>query len=184
MFRLLGILTLGNLLFGGHHRHLRRSLRRGLLFGALLGWLANRDFDADRVREDVRHTVRDARRTARKAMNAAREELRNARREEREEYRDARREEREERHERVRERVEEIRAEAEARRAQREVRKTETVEAQTVPAYTGQEAREIEELAADLERNAATAAMASDVPTIDFPDENGKYDSARKYGYA
>lgn len=173
MFRLLGILTLGNLLFGGHHHHLRRSLRRGLLFGALLGWLANRDFDADRVREDVRHTVRDARRTARKAMHAAREELR-----------DARREEREERHERVRERVEEIRAEAEARRAEREVRKAETVEAQPAPAYTGKEAREIEELAADLERNAATAAMASDVPTIDFPDEDGKYDSARKYGYA
>ena len=173
MFRLLGILTLGNLLFGGHHHHLRRSLRRGLLFGALLGWLANRDFDADRVREDVRHTVRNARRTARKAMHAAREELR-----------DARREEREERHERVRERVEEIRAEAEARRAEREVRKAETVEAQPAPAYTGHEAREIEELAADLERNAATAAMASDVPTIDFPDEDGKYDSARKYGYA
>lgn len=173
MFRLLGILTLGNLLFGGHHHHLRRSLRRGLLFGALLGWLANRDFDADRVREDVRHTVRDARRTARKAMHAAREEIRNARREEREE-----------RHERVRERVEEIRAEAEARRAEREVRKAETVEAQPAPAYTGKEAREIEELAADLERNAATAAMASDVPTIDFPDEDGKYDSARKYGYA
>ena len=173
MFRLLGILTLGNLLFGGHHHHLRRSLRRGLLFGALLGWLANRDFDADRVREDVRHTVRNARRTARKAMHAAREELR-----------DARREEREERHERVRERVEEIRAEAEARRAEREVRKAETVEAQPAPAYTGKEAREIEELAADLERNAATAAMASDVPTIDFPDEDGKYDSARKYGYA
>ncbi len=173
MFRLLGILTLGNLLFGGHHHHLRRSLRHGLLFGALLGWLANRDFDADRVREDVRHTVRDARRTARKAMHAAREEIRNARREEREE-----------RHERVRERVEEIRAEAEARRAEREVRKAETVEAQPAPAYTGKEAREIEELAADLERNAATAAMASDVPTIDFPDEDGKYDSARKYGYA
>lgn len=173
MFRLLGILTLGNLLFGGHHHHLHRSLRRGLLFGALLGWLANRDFDADRVREDVRHTVRDARRTARKAMHAAREELRNARREEREE-----------RHERVRERVEEICAEAEARRAEREVRKAETAEAQPAPAYTGHEAREIEELAADLERNAATAAMASDVPTIDFPDEDGKYDSARKYGYA
>ena len=32
MLRLLGILSLGNLLFGGHHH--RRALRRGLLLGA------------------------------------------------------------------------------------------------------------------------------------------------------
>ena len=35
MLRLLGILSLGNLLFGGHHH--RRALRRGLLLGALVG---------------------------------------------------------------------------------------------------------------------------------------------------
>ena len=63
MLRLLGILTLGNLLFGG--RHHRRALGRGLLFGALLGYLANRDFDADRVAEDIREKARKAKRTAR-----------------------------------------------------------------------------------------------------------------------
>ena len=46
MLRLLGILSLGNLLFGG--RHTRRALRRGLLLGALLGYFANRDFDMNR----------------------------------------------------------------------------------------------------------------------------------------
>ena len=63
MLRLLGFLTLGNLLFGGrHHRH---ALGRGLLFGALLGYLANKDFDADRVAEDIREKARKAKGTAR-----------------------------------------------------------------------------------------------------------------------
>ena len=56
MFRLLGILTVGNLLFGGGHH--RRSLRRGLLFGALLGYLANKDFDMDRVQKEARDAAR------------------------------------------------------------------------------------------------------------------------------
>ena len=74
MLRLLGILTLGNLLFGG--RHHRRALGRGLLFGALLGYLANRDFDADRVAEDIREKARKAKRTARDAVKAAKREIR------------------------------------------------------------------------------------------------------------
>ena len=52
MLRLLGILSLGHLFSGGRRHH---HLRRGILFGVLLGYLANRDFDADRVAEDVRH---------------------------------------------------------------------------------------------------------------------------------
>ena len=89
------------------------------------------------------------------------------------------------------ERLEEIRAEAEARRAAREARKAgqEQVKAETVrevralPECNTNEAREIEELAADLERDARTAAMAADVPVIDFPEEDEKYSAARKYGY-
>ena len=77
MLRLLGILSLGNLLFGG--RHHRRALRRGLLLGALLGYAANRDFDLNRVQEDVRETAEKARRTVREAARAARKEIRNAR---------------------------------------------------------------------------------------------------------
>ena len=42
MLRLLGILAIGNWLFGTHHR---QTLRRGLLFGAFLGFLAHNDFD-------------------------------------------------------------------------------------------------------------------------------------------
>ena len=47
MLRLLGILTLGNMIFGGHrchrhHWHRHGSLGRGLLLGALIGLFANR----------------------------------------------------------------------------------------------------------------------------------------------
>ena len=78
MFRLLGILSLGHLLFGGRHHH--RALRRGLLFGVLLGYFANRDFDMNRVQEDAREAARKARRTAHEAARAARREIRNVRR--------------------------------------------------------------------------------------------------------
>jgi len=121
MLRLLGILSLGNLLFGG--RHHRRALGRGLLFGALLGYLANKDFNADRVAEDLREKARKAERTARDAVRAAKREIRKAK------------------HDR---RAAEIHEKVDAR----------------------------------------TAAMAADVPTIDFPEGDGKYDSSKKYGYA
>lgn len=42
MLRLLGILTLGNMIFGGHRRHRHGSLGRGLLLGALIGLFATR----------------------------------------------------------------------------------------------------------------------------------------------
>ena len=46
MLRLLGILTLGNMIFGGHrhhyHRRLGRRLGRGLLLGTLLGLFVSR----------------------------------------------------------------------------------------------------------------------------------------------
>ena len=40
------------------------------------------------------------------------------------------------------------------------------------------------ELTEELERDARTAAMAADVPTIDFPKDEEKYYSSGKYGYA
>ncbi len=46
MLRLLGILTLGNMIFGGrhrhYHRHLGRRLGRGILLGTLLGLFVSR----------------------------------------------------------------------------------------------------------------------------------------------
>ena len=46
MLRLLGILTLGNMIFGGHrhhvHRRLGRRLGRSLLLGTLLGLFVSR----------------------------------------------------------------------------------------------------------------------------------------------
>ncbi len=44
MLRLLGILALGSLIFGGrhHHHHMSRRLGRGLLLGTLLGLFISR----------------------------------------------------------------------------------------------------------------------------------------------
>jgi len=46
MLRLLGILTLGNMIFGGHRRHYHRRpsrrLGRGILLGTLLGLFVSR----------------------------------------------------------------------------------------------------------------------------------------------
>ena len=139
MFRLLGILTVGNLLFGGGHH--RRSLRRGLLFGALLGYLANKDFDMDRVQKEARDAARKARKTAHKAARAVREEIRNARKAA---------------HDRqIAEHLDRIRAEAEARKTEREARRAEkdTEKAETtnqfpaLPQSGTREAQVIRELA-------------------------------------
>lgn len=177
MLRLLGILSLGHLIFGGR----RHRLRRGLLFGVLLGYLANRDFSAERAAEDVREKAREAERAARKAVRAAKRELRGAehdrRIEEIHEKIDARKAEREER-------LKAIRAEIEARKARKEQPREEEAETvRALPVSGLNEAKEIRELADSLERDARTAAMAADVPTIDFPEEDEKYYSSRKYGY-
>ena len=181
MLRLLGILSLGHLLLGGHHH--RRALRRGLLLGALFGWLASRDGGADRAAEDIRRTVRETKRTVHDAVHAAKREIHQAKRE----IHEARREE----HRReIDERLEEIRRRAEARRAARETQREyrETAPVHTVralPECDTKEAKAIRDLAEDLERDARTAAMAADVPTIDFPEEDGeKYFASRKHGYA
>ena len=96
-----------------------------------------------------------------------------------------------------------IHAEIEARKAQREQKAREEAEARkeqeirraeaaAVPAEpvvmeipgNGNEALENRELVEELERNARTAAMAADVPVIEFPEEDDRYFSAKKYGYA
>ena len=48
------------------------------------------------------------------------------------------------------------------------------------PKASGNEALLNRELVADLERDARTAAMAADVPTISFPEEE-KYNAGSKY---
>ena len=186
MLRLLGILSLGHLLFGGRRHHL---LRRGILFGALLGFLANRDFDADRVAEDVRNAGRKIRRTAHDAVRAAKREIRKADHDRKvseiHERVKARKAEREEH-------LNALHAEIEARKARREEAGKAQIkkEAHREPILRAQPdcgtnaAKAIRELTEDLERDARTAAMAADVPTIDFPEEDEKYYSSRKYGYA
>ena len=169
MFRLLGILSLGHLLFGG--RHHRRALRRGLLFGVLLGWFMNRDFDMDRVQEDVQETARKVKRTAHEAVRAAKWEIRDARKAE---------------HDReIQEKLNRIHEEAAARKEAREARKAERVrEVRALPESGTREAQAIQDLTEDLERDARTAAMGANVPTIQFPEDDEKYHASRKYGYA
>ena len=175
MLRLLGILSLGHLLFGGRRHH----FRRGILLGALLGYLANMDFDADRVAEDVREKAGKVERAAREAVHAAKREFRKAefdrRAEEIHEKAEARKAER-------KARMDALLAEVEARKAARKAHSEQVVHA--LPTSGTNEAKVIRELAEDLEKDARTAAMAADVPTIDFPEDDEKYDSSRKYGYA
>ena len=57
MLRLLGILTLGNMIFGGHHCHCHHHrhgsfLGRGLLLGTLLGLFVSRA-NQTRTEEEV-----------------------------------------------------------------------------------------------------------------------------------
>lgn len=175
MLRLLGILSLGHLLFGGRHHR----LRRGILFGALLGFLANRDFDADRVAEDVRKAARKAKKTAHDAVKTAKREIRKAEHDRRvheiHEKVDARRAAHEER-------LNALHAEIEAKKAARKA-EVKRKEVYALPTSGTKEAETIRELTEDLERNARTAAMAANVPTIDFPEDDEKYFSSRKYGY-
>ncbi len=190
MLQLLGLLSLGNLLFGG--RHHRRMLRRGLFFGAILGYLAHKDFDMEQVEEDARKAARTVKRTVHEAARAAKREIRDARRAEHFSKVHADVEARKAEHDRrMAEWMDAIYAEAEARRAAREARKSahEMRNAETVykvhalPECDTREAKAIRELTEDLERDARTAAMAADVPTIQFPEDDEKYYSSRKYGY-
>ena len=175
MLRLLGILSLGHLLFGGRHHR----LRRGILFGALLGYLANKDFDADRVTEDVRKAAKKVKKTAHDAVKTAKREIQKAEHDRRvheiHEKADARRAAHEER-------LNALHADIEAKKAARKA-EVKRKEVYGLPTSGTKEAETIRELTEDLERNARTAAMAANVPTIVFPEDDEKYFSSRKYGY-
>ena len=175
MLRLLGILSLGHLLFGGRHHR----LRRGILFGALLGYLANKDFDADRVTEDVRKAAKKVKKTAHDAVKTAKREIQKAEHDRRvheiHEKADARRAAHEER-------LNALHADIEAKKAARKA-EVKRKEVYGLPTSGTKEAETIRKLTEDLERNARTAAMAANVPTIVFPEDDEKYFSSRKYGY-
>ena len=83
------------------------------------------------------------------------------------------------------ERMKTLQAGIEARKASQEQEKAERIrEVQAKPVTADDEARMNRELVLDLERDARTAAMAADVPTIQFPEDDDKYFSARKYEQA
>lgn len=79
-------------------------------------------------------------------------------------------------------RMKTLQLEIEARKARQELEKTESVrEVKAEPVTADNEAQENLELVLDLERDARTAVMAADVPTIEFPEDDEKYFSSRKY---
>lgn len=173
MLRLLGILSLGHLIFGGRHHR----LRRGILFGVLLGYLADKDFDVKRVAEDVRKKAEKAKKAARKAVKAAEKEIRRAEHDHRvNEIREKVNARREVHENRLNALHDEIEAKKAARKAE-----TKRKEVYALPVSGLNEAKAIRELAEDLERNSCTAAMAANVPTLEFPEEDAKYFSSRKY---
>ena len=199
----LGILLLGNLL--GRRR---RSFGRSLLFGGLLGWLFHRNFDLEEMQADVHKAAHKVRKAVRKAKHEFRDIGRAVRDQaqmktdehvdavlEQVEASQARDEERRRRTDEkiaaAQAKIEEIRArqdEREQRKAERlnntyermEALRARHQEVQAEPKAEGNEALLNRDLVAELERNARTAAMAADVPTIDFPEEE-KYNASRKY---
>ena len=171
MFQLLAILLVlaGPLLSG--RRHARRAVRRGILLGVLLGFFAERERNADRAEQDAREAAREERKAAWEAERARRKEILELRKAEH--------------RQKVEEHLSRVHAEIEARKAERERRRTEAAKAcRTEPVSGKHETEEILELETELERNARAAAMLAEVSTLDFPEEDEKYHSARKYGYA
>ena len=178
-----------------------------LLILFVCGWQLVRRRGWEASRSLLRETARKTGKAVRKAVKAAVREFREAREDSREFHKaiqDARWEAREARIEKAGERMDAVLAgiekrgkklaqktagrmktlqvEIEARKARQELEEAEGVrEVKAEPVNADSEARMNRELVLDLERDARTAAMAADVPTIQFPEEDDKYFSSRKY---
>ena len=170
--------------------------------------IKNHDSKYDRWDRLLGKPAKDRKKAVRKAMQAVKRtirELREDRREFKEAMQEARWEAREARLEKAAERfdavmtgigalgkkcarktedgVRALKDGIEARKAIREQLKSGTIEeAQTEPVIPVDEALMNRIIVRDLEKDAArTAAMAANVPTMEFPEEDDKYFSARKY---
>ena len=170
--------------------------------------IKNHDSKYDRWDRLLGKPAKDRKKAVRKAMQAVKRtirELREDRREFKEAMQEARWEAREARLEKAAERfdavmtgigalgekcarkteegVRALKDGIEARKAIREQMKSGTIEeAQTEPVIPVDEALMNRIIVRDLEKDAArTAAMAANVPTIEFPEEDDKYFSSRKY---
>ena len=151
--------------------------------------------EASRARDEERRRRTDEKIAAAHEKLSQREELKARRLNSTLEKLETVRARRVERQEEIAEHLAAVRAEISERKAERQQRKT-APETAAVPVQESVPAAEKEvhaapvldynpneELVAELERNARTAAMAADVPTIHFPEEDGKYNASGKYLY-
>ena len=126
-----------------------------LLLGVTIFLLVRNDFDLQRMGKDIRRILRAGRRIIRDISRS----IRNKARENQKET-------------------------AETRTAERGQDST----AQTAPAVRKErpetEAQDHGEMMKDPDHNTLMAAMLANVPTLNFPKDDPKYDSSRKYTYA
>ena len=133
-----------------------------LLFGAFLYLLIKNQFDMQGVKKDARKIAK----AIMKALQGAGKTIHNA--------------------------VDEAKKQKAEKAAAQAVRQAAEA-VQAAPAQPAPEARAVtvspetqenNQLLKDLEKNSSIAAMLANVPVLNFPEDDPKYDSSRKYNYA
>ena len=131
-----------------------------LLFGAFLYLLIKNQFDMQGVKKDARKIAK----AIMKALQGAGKTIHNA--------------------------VDEAKKQKAGKAAAQAVRQAaeavQAAPAQPAPEVrtVSPETRENNQLLKDLEKNSSIAAMLANVPVLNFPEDDPKYDSSRKYNYA
>ena len=126
-----------------------------LLFGAFLYLMIKNQFDFQGVKKDVRKIAR----AVKKALMNAGTKIQNA--------------------------ADEAQKQKAAKAAAAQILAEQQAEqAAPAPAEVSAETKENNALLKDLEEHSSIAAMLANVPTLNFPEDDPKYDSSRKYNYA
>ena len=129
-----------------------------LLFGAFLYLLIKNQFDMQGVKKDARKIAK----AIMKALQGAGKTIHGA----------------------VDEAKKQKAAKAAAERIMAEQQAAQAAAAPAAPAEVSAETKENNALLKDLEEHSSIAAMLANVPTLNFPEDDPKYDSSRKYNYA
>ena len=133
-----------------------------LLFGAFLYLLIKNQFDMQGVKKDARKIAK----AIMKALQGAGKTIHNA----------------------VDEAKKQKAEKAVAQAVRQAAEAVQAAPAQPAPevraATVSPETRENNQLLKDLEQHSSIAAMLANVPVLNFPEDDPKYDSSRKYNYA